>query len=55
MIVGRGKYQLKEQYSFLQVSEERWFKMNEKQWLDHIRRVSAAKVLEHTRSEPLLT
>ena len=54
-IIGRGKYRLKEQYSFLQVSEERWFKMNGKQRLDHVRRVSAAKVLEHTRSEPLLT
>ena len=52
-IIGRGKYRYKEQYSFLQVSEVQWFKKNEKQRLDHIRKVSTAKVMEHSISEPL--
>ena len=52
-IIGRGKYRLKKQYSFLQVSEERWFKMNESQRLDHIKKVSTTKVEEHMRSKAL--
>ena len=27
-IIGRGKYRLKEQYRFLEVSESKWFRMN---------------------------
>ena len=38
-IIGRGKYRFKEQYSFLQIPESQWFKMTEKQPLDHLKKV----------------
>ena len=44
-VIGRGKYRFKEQYSTLQVPESQWFRMTERQRLDHMKRVATAKVV----------
>ena len=44
-VIGWGKYCFKEQYSSLQVPETQWFRMTEKQWLDHMKKVSTAEVV----------
>lgn len=44
-VIGRGKYRFKEQYSSLQVRESQWFRMTEKQRLDHMKRVATTKVV----------
>ena len=44
-VIGRCKYRFKEQYSTLQVPESQWFRMTERQRLDHMKRVATAKVV----------
>ena len=44
-VLGRGKYRFKEQYSSLQIPQSQWFKMTEKQRLDHMEKVASTKVV----------
>lgn len=39
-LIGRGKYRLKAEYSFLEVSERQWFSFTEPQKLSHLKKFS---------------
>ena len=43
-VIGRGKYRFKEEYQYLQVAEDKWFKMTPDQRQTHLKKVSAMHV-----------
>ena len=47
-VINRGKYQFRTQYSFLQVEEDKWFKMNAQQRAKHLSKVNSL-VLSETK------
>ena len=55
-VIGRGKYRFKEQYSSLQIPESQWFKMTERQQLDHMKMVASTKVVVSAIvADPIIT
>ena len=51
-IIGYGEYMLRPQYSFLAVSEEKWFKMSQDQQLRWIQKFNACAVRPRTKEGP---
>ena len=49
-VIGRGKYQLKQQYQYLQVTESKWFLMTEEQRKKHLSKLQLV-VLKNTVEE----
>ena len=49
-VIGRGKYQLKQEYQYLQVTESRWFVMTQEQRKNHLSKLQAV-VLKSTIGE----
>ena len=49
-VIGRGKYQLKQQYQYLQVTESKWFLMTEEQRKNHLSKLQLV-VLKNTVEE----
>lgn len=43
-IIDRGKYQFRPQYRFLQVAENKWFKMNTQQGTKHVSKVQSLAI-----------
>lgn len=43
-VIGRGKYEFKEEYSHLKVSEVKWFKMSKEEREAHLKKVSQARL-----------
>ena len=44
-IIGRGKYQIREEYNFLKMKEEDWFRMSREQREKHLHRFSQVKLV----------
>ena len=45
-VIGRGKYQFREEYRYLEVPESKWFTMNTEQRRNHLSKVQATQVSE---------
>ena len=45
-VLGRGKYQFREQYCYLEVPESKWFMMNIEQRKKHLSKVNSASLVE---------
>lgn len=50
-IIGRGKYQLKQQYQFLEISESKWFIMSSDQRKKHLSKLQSLSVNDSSHSE----
>lgn len=50
-IICRGKYRLKEQYRFLEISESKWFHMSPEQRKKHLSRLQSLTVADHDSSQ----
>ena len=49
-IIGRGKYRLREQYRFLEISETKWFQMTSQQRKEHLLKLQSVSVKALTPS-----
>ena len=54
-LIGRGKYELREQYKHLQIAEHKWFSMSSDQRKNHLSRVQCLTVCNSTSPIPSLT
>ena len=54
-IIGYGEYMLCSQYSFLAISEEKWFKMSQDQRLKSIKKFNACAVRPSTKEGPSMS
>jgi len=43
-VIGRGKYRLRQEYKYLEVSDSKWFSMTREQRLSHIKKVASTAV-----------
>ena len=53
-IIGHGQYQIRPQYLFLAVSEDKWFQMSEEQRLNWIKKFNACQVQECTNRSSVI-
>jgi len=49
-IIGHGEYQLHSQYSFLVISEDKWFRMCQEQCFNWIKKFNVCQVQECAKS-----
>ena len=45
-VIGRGKYQLQQQYKFLEVPENKWFRMSLQQRKDHLSKLQSVTIID---------
>ena len=52
-VIGRGKYQLQQQYKFLEVPENKWFRMSLQQRKDHLSKLQSVTIIDINGMEEL--
>ena len=45
-VIGRGKYQLQQQYKFLELPENKWFRMSLQQRKDHLSKLQSITIID---------